>query len=82
MVYCDFEKGSSNPRFRSTLLIGREVVTTKSTLCTVLIMLTILDDPLTNLLFFLSVTEDALIKVGKLQELRKKRDADLDKAAD
>ena len=46
MVYCDFEKGSQNQHFQSTLLVVREGFTKKSTLCTLLIMLTIVDDPL------------------------------------
>ena len=41
MVHRDFEKGSRNQNFQSTLLGGREGVTKKSTLCTLLTMLTI-----------------------------------------
>ena len=46
MVHCHFEKGSKNQHFQSTILVGREGVTKTSTLCTLLIMWTILDDPL------------------------------------
>ena len=46
MVHCDFEKWSQNQHLQSTLLVGREGFTEKSTLCTLLIMLTILDDAL------------------------------------
>ena len=47
MVHCDFENVSNlNQHFQSTLMVGREVVTQKSTLCTLLIILTIFDDPL------------------------------------
>ena len=42
-MHCDFQKASRNQHFQSTLLVGREGVTKNSTL---LIMLTILDDPL------------------------------------
>ena len=42
MVYCDFEKGSQNQHFQSTLLLGRDGVHKKSRF---FIMLTILDDP-------------------------------------
>ena len=45
MVHCHFEKGSQNQHFQNTLLEGREGVTKKSILCTLLIMLTILEDP-------------------------------------
>ena len=44
-VHRNFEKGSQNHIFK-VLLVGREGVTKKSTLCTLLIMLTILDDTL------------------------------------
>ena len=37
--------GRQNQHFQSTLLGGREGVTKKSTLCTLLIMLIIMDDP-------------------------------------
>ena len=43
MVHCDFEKWSQNQHFQSTILVEREVVTERS-MCTLLIMLTILDD--------------------------------------
>ena len=43
---CDFEKGSQNQHFQSTLQVGREWVTKKRTLCTIFIMLTNLDKPL------------------------------------
>ena len=47
MVICDFEKGSQKQHFQSTLLVGREgSQKITCTLCTVLIMLTILDDAL------------------------------------
>ena len=42
---CDFEKGSQNQHFQNTLLVGRERVTKNNTLCTLLIMLTIRDNP-------------------------------------
>ena len=45
MADCDLEKGSQNQHFSSTPLVGSEGVTKKSTLCTLLIMLIILDDP-------------------------------------
>ena len=48
MGHCDFEKGSQNKHFQGTLLVGREGVTKKSTLYSLLTMLTILDDPLTG----------------------------------
>ena len=44
MVYCDFEDGFQNQLFQSTL--GREGSHKNSTLCMLLIMLTILGDPL------------------------------------
>ena len=47
MAHCDFEKGSKNQHFQSTLLVGRG--DKKITLCTLLTMLTILDDPLHDL---------------------------------
>ena len=40
-----FHMGSLKINIFKVLLIGREGVTKKSTLCTLLIMLTILDDP-------------------------------------
>ena len=48
MAYGNFEKGSQNQHIKSTLLVGGggKGVTEKSTLCTLLIRLTILDDPL------------------------------------
>ena len=45
MMHCDYEKRSQNQHFQSTLSVGREGVTEKSTLCTLLIMLTNLDNP-------------------------------------
>ena len=45
MMHCHFEKRSQNQHFQSNLLVGREEGTKKSILCTLLIMLTILDDP-------------------------------------
>ena len=44
MVHCDFEKGSQNQHFQSMLFVGM------STLCTLFIMLTILDDHLFSVL--------------------------------
>ena len=44
MGHCDFEKTSQNQHFQSTLSAGRGSQK-KSTLCTLLIMLTILDNP-------------------------------------
>ena len=44
MAHFDFEKGSQNQLFQSTLFVGREMVTKRSNLCTLLITLTILDD--------------------------------------
>ena len=46
VVHYDFEKAFRNPHFRKTLLVGRARVTQKNTLCMLLIMLTVLDDPL------------------------------------
>ena len=48
IVHCDFEKVSQDQQFQSTLSVGRGSQK-KSTLCTLLIMLTILDDPLGTL---------------------------------
>ena len=45
MVHCDLEKGYRDEHFQSTLLVEREGGNTKDD-CTLLIMLTILDDPL------------------------------------
>ena len=47
-MHCNFEKGCPNQHFQNTLLVGRERVTQKSTLGTLLMMLTILDDPSQN----------------------------------
>ena len=44
MGHCDSGKGSQNQHFQSTLLVGG--VTKNSNPCTLLIMLTILGDPL------------------------------------
>ena len=48
MLHFDFEKGQGyqNQHFQITLLVGREGVTKKSTLCTLLMMLTIIDSSL------------------------------------
>ena len=48
MGHCDFEKGSRNQHFQSTPLVGRKGQ--NSSLCTLLIMFTILDDPLVGTL--------------------------------
>ena len=48
MVHCDFKKVSQNQHFHIALLVemGEEGTTQNSTQSTLLIMLTILDDPL------------------------------------
>ena len=48
-MHCDFEKGPENQHFQSTLPVGKEGVTKKGTMCMLLKMLTILDDPLGTL---------------------------------
>ena len=56
MVHCGSEKGSQNQLFQSipVLLVGREGVGKKITLCTLLIKLslTIQDDSLVSVYFF------------------------------
>ena len=47
-INCDFEKGSQNQHYQSTILVWREGATKKTTLCTLLILLIILDDPLSE----------------------------------
>ena len=44
MVNCDFEKESRNQHFQGSLRVERDGVTQKSTLCRLLIMLTIPED--------------------------------------
>ena len=61
IVHCDFEKVSRNPHFQSTLLVWREGVKKKNILCTLLIMLTIMDDTL--------VTYQCIIKGGYLRAI-------------
>ena len=51
MMHCTFIPRSPKETLKSTLLGGREGVTKKSTLCTLLIMLIIMDDPLVKQLF-------------------------------
>ena len=46
-----FDMGIPNQHFKSTLLGGGEGVTKKSTLCTLVKMMTIMDDPLPKLDF-------------------------------
>ena len=43
--FCNLEKDSQNQHVKNILLVGRGKGTKNSTLCTVLMMLTILDDP-------------------------------------
>ena len=42
MVHCDFDQGSKNQDFESTLLVGREGITKMSTLCALLTIWTTL----------------------------------------
>ena len=48
-LWCIAILGSQNKDFQSSILLGREGVTKNSTLLTLLIMLTIQDDPLVSI---------------------------------
>ena len=69
MMHCIFKRGRQNQHFQSTLLGGRG--SQKSTLCTLLIMLTIMDDSLvksynytTNLPLLTSLTMKRKSRMG------------------
>ena len=57
MVNRDFQKGSQNQHFQNTLLVGREAFTNKSSLCTLLIILTILDDSVPSVIYLQSFAQ-------------------------